>query len=361
MEVGIMGLPGAGKTTVFNALAQQRAEVGGFGSAEAHRAAVKVPDPRLSRLSEMFQPEKTTPAEVRYVDVAGGLSAGGEAKATQLIGQLRNADQLVHVVRAFESDTFPHPKGSVDPKRDLAETNADLSLADLAVVERRIERLERELRMGKAAPNNPQWRELELLEQFKPTLEGGGAIRDLELSESDRKLLRPYGFLTEKPMLVLLNTGDDVGAADRLIEELRAGADGRGVDVAALAGRLEMELGELEEEERREFMADLGIEELGLGRIIGLSYRLLDLISFFTVGEDECRAWTVKRNAPAVEAAGQIHSDIQRGFIRAEVVRYEDLVGTGGLTEARRAGVLRQEGKTYQVQDGDVIHFLFNV
>jgi GTP-binding protein YchF len=361
VEVGIMGLPGAGKTTIFNALAQQRAEVGGFGSAEAHRAAVKVPDERLTRLSEMFRPEKTTPAEVRYVDVAGGLSAAGEAKAAQLIGQLRNADELVHVVRAFESETFPHPKGSVDPARDLAEMSAELALADLAVVERRIDRLERELKMGKAPPNNPQWRELELLQQFKPVLEGGGAIRDLELAEADHKLLRPYGFLTEKPMLVLLNTGDDVGAVESLAARLRAAQDGRGVDVAALAGRLEMELGELEEAERREFMADLGIEELGLGRIIRLSYRLLDLISFFTVGEDECRAWTVKRNAPAVEAAGQIHSDIQRGFIRAEVVRYEELVATGGLTEARRAGVLRQEGKTYQVQDGDVIHFLFNV
>jgi GTP-binding protein YchF len=352
VEVGIMGLPGAGKTTIFNALAQQKAEVGGFAT-EPHRASVKVPDDRLTRLSAMFQPEKTTPAEVRYIDVAAGA---GEAKATQLIGQLRNADALVHVVRAFENATFPHPRGSIDPKRDIDEMNAEMSLADLGVVERRVDRLGRELKMGKAPAGNPQWRELELLQQIKPVLEDGGAIRDLEIADADRKLLRAYGFLTEKPALVLLNTGDDVKSAESLTIE-----KGRGVDVAALAGRLEMELGELDEGERAEFMADLGIAELGLGRVIRLSYRLLDLISFFTVGEDECRAWTVRREAPALEAAGQIHSDIQRGFIRAEVVTYDDLVNTGGLVEARKAGVLRQEGKTYQVQDGDVIHFLFNV
>jgi GTP-binding protein YchF len=352
VEVGIMGLPGAGKTTVFNALAQQKAEVGGFAT-EPHRASVRVPDVRLTTLAAMFRPEKTTPAEVRYIDVAAGV---GEAKATQLIGQLRNADALVHVVRAFESATFPHPRGSIDPQRDLDEMNAELSLADLGIVERRVDRLERELKLGKAPAGNPQWRELELMQQFKPVLEDGGAIRDLELADADRKLLRAYGFLTEKPVLVLLNTGDDVATAEKLAIER-----GRGIDVTALAGRLEMELGELEEAERAEFMADLGIEELGLGRVIRLSYRLLDLISFFTVGEDECRAWTVKGDAPALEAAGQIHSDIQRGFIRAEVVTYDDLVKTGGLVEAKRAGVMRQEGKTYHVQDGDVINFLFNV
>lgn len=337
---------------MFNALAQQKAEVGGFAT-EPHLAAVKVPDERLARLSEMFIPEKTTPAEVRYVDVAAGA---GEAKATQLMGQLRNADALVHVVRAFESDAFPHPRGSIDPRRDLDEMNAELVLADLSIIERRVDRLERELKMGKAPAGSPQWRELELLRQFKPVLEEGGAIRELEIGDADRKLLRVYGFLTEKPMLVLLNTGDDVATAARTpIPE------SRNVSVAALAGRLEMELGELDDAERAEFMADLGIEELGLARVIHLSYRLLDLISFFTVGEDECRAWTVKRDAPAVEAAGEIHSDIQRGFIRAEVVTYDDLIRTGGLVEARKAGVLRQEGKTYAVKDGDVINFLFNV
>jgi GTP-binding protein YchF len=356
-----MGLTGAGKTTVFNALAQQRVEVGGFGGSEPHRAVVRVPDDRLIRLSEMFRPEKTTPAEVRYVDVAGQMSAAGDAKSAALMGQLRTADALVHVVRAFESDTYPHPRGSVDPARDFEEMNAELALADLAVVERRVDRLVRELRMGKAAPNNPQWRELELLEMFKPALEDGRPIRDFDLSEADRKLLRAYGFLTEKPMLVLVNTGDDIAAGQTVVERVRAAAAGRAIVVTSLAGRLEMELGELDDGERREFMDDLGISELGLGRIVRLSYELLDLISFFTVGEDECRAWTVRRNAPAIEAAGAIHSDMARGFIRAEVVRYEDLMAAGGLVEARRAGVLRSEGKSYAVQDGDVIHVLFNV
>ena len=356
-----MGLPGAGKTTVFNALAQQKAEVGSFGSNEPHRAVVRVPDDRLWRLSDMFNPKKTTPAEVRYVDVAGQMSAGGEAKAAALMGQLRNADELIHVVRAFESDTFPHPKGLVDPVRDLDEMNAELALADLSVIEKRVDRLNRELRMGKAAPNNPLWRELELMEQFKPALEEGKAIRDFDLAETDVKLLRSYGFLTQKPMLVLLNTGDEVEGAAPLVEKIKASLAGSKVEVAALAGRLEMELGELSDEERAEFMADLGIEELGLGRVVRLSYRLLDLISFFTAGEDECRAWTVERDAPAVEAAGEIHSDIARGFIRAEIVAYDDLIRTGGMNEAKKAGVLRQEGKTYPMKDGDVVNFLFNV
>jgi GTP-binding protein YchF len=360
VEIGIMGLAGAGKTTIFNALAQQKVEVGSYGSSEPHRASVRVPDERLTRLSEMFRPEKTTPAEVRYVDVAGAVG-GGEGKAAQLLGQLRNADELLHVVRAFENDMFPHPRGSVDPLRDLDEMSAELALADLSVVEKRVDRLARELRMGKAAPNNPLWRELELFEQFKPVLEGGGAIRDLDLAESDVKLLRSYGFLTQKPMLVLLNTGDDVASAEPMVARVRASLRGNSVDVAALAGRLEMELGDLGEDERAEFMRELGIEELGLGRIVRLSYRLLDLISFFTVGEDECRAWTVRRNAPAVDAAGAIHSDLARGFIRAEVVTYEDLIAAGGLSEARKAGTLRQEGKAYPVQDGDIMHILFNV
>jgi hypothetical protein len=356
-----MGLPGAGKTTVFNALAQQKVEVGAFGAAEPHRAVVRVPDERLTRLSGMFSPKKTTPAEVRYVDVAGQAAAVGEAKAAALIGQLRNADELIHVVRVFQSDIFPHPKGSVDPLRDLDEMNAEMALADLSVVEKRIDRLTRELRMGKAPPSNPLWRELELMEQFKPALEAGQAIREFDLDDADVKLLRSYGFLTQKPMLVLLNTGDDVGEAASAQDQIHAKLGKGKVDVASLAGRLEMELGELDEEERAVFMTDLGIEELGLGRLVRLSYRLLDLISFFTVGEDECRAWTVRREAPAVEAAGEIHSDIQRGFIRAEVVTYDDLVKTGGLVEARKAGVLRAEGKTYPVKDGDVINFLFNV
>jgi GTP-binding protein YchF len=355
-----MGLAGAGKTTIFNALAQQKVEVGSYGSTEPHRASVRVPDERLTRLSGMFNPEKTTAAEVRYVDVAGAVGSG-EGKSAQLLGHLRNADELVHVVRAFENDTFPHARGSVDPLRDVDEMNADLALADLSIIEKRVDRLARELRMGKAAPNNPLWRELELFEQFKPLLEEGGAIRDLDLAESDVKLLRSYGFLTQKPMLVLLNTGDDVASGEAMVGKVREKVGEKNVDVAALAGRLEMELGDLGEDERVEFMQELGIEELGLGRIVRLSYRLLSLISFFTVGEDECRAWTVRRNAPAVDAAGTIHSDLARGFIRAEVVKYEDLIAAGGLVEARKSGTLRQEGKTYPVQDGDVMNILFNV
>ncbi|MBM4417207.1 MAG: redox-regulated ATPase YchF [Chloroflexi bacterium] len=359
MEIGLAGLPGCGKTTVFNALAEQHAEVGGFGAGEIHRATVRVPDERLTRLSAMFSPRKTTPAEVRYLDIAGAL--GAEARQSAVLGQLRNVDELLHVVRAFESDVHPHPRGSVDPRRDYRETTAELALADLIVVERRVERLQRELRMGKAASSNPQWRELELLESFIPALQEGRAIRTLGLSPADRRILRPYGLLTEKPELIVLNTGDDPSLARGLEGPLQAASGGGPIRVCSLAARLESELAELREDERREFMVDLGIEELGRDRVIALSYQLLDLISFFTVGDDECRAWTIERGSPAVDAAGVIHSDLARGFIRGEVVRYEDLVATGGMTEARRAGVLRVEGKAYPVQDGDIVHFLFNV
>lgn len=365
MEIGIMGLASAGKTTVFNALARAKVEVATYsaGAAEPHRAVVQVPDTRLERLSALFRPKKTTPAEVRYVDVAGDLESGaGGAQSAQVTAQLRNVDALFLVVRAFVNDAVPHPRGSVDAIRDLRVLLEDLVLSDLTVAEKRLERLEKDLRFAsKASGPNEQIRERDLMREIKTALESGRPIRDLGLSESDLKLLRSYAFLTAKPLMVLFNTGDSREGAAELEAKARELQPYAQTEVTSLAGKLEMELAELEPEEAQEFMTDLGIEELGLSRVIQLSYRLLELISFFTVGPDECRAWTIPNGSTAVDAAGAIHTDLARGFIRAEVIDWEPLLQIGGWSEAKRQGAIRSEGKTYLVQDGDVLNILFSV
>jgi GTP-binding protein YchF len=364
MEIGIMGLATAGKTTVFNALARAKVEVATYSTAaeEPHRAVVHVPDERLEKLSALFKPKKTTPAEVRYVDVAGSLQSEGDAaRSAQVIGQLRNADALLLVVRAFVNDAVPHPLGKVDPIRDLQTLLDELVLSDLTVVEKRLERLEKDLRFASKGGPSEAVKERDVLAQIKTALDAGRPIRDLGLPASDLKLLRSYGFLTAKPTMILFNTGDSSEGAAELENKARALVPYAQTEVTSLAGRLEMELAELEPEDAEEFMTGLGIEELGLNRVIQLSYRLLDLISFLTVGPDECRAWTIHRGSTSVEAAGAIHSDLARGFIRAEVVGWEPLLAAGGWNEAKRQGLIRSEGKTYIVQDGDVINVLFSV
>lgn len=359
-----MGLGNAGKTTVFNALARAKVEVATFAAAseEPHRAVVHVPDPRLERLAALFNPKKVTPAEVRYVDVAGDVKAEGNvARSAAVMAQLRTADALLVVVRSFVNDAVPHPLGSINALRDLRILIEDMLLADLTVVEKRLERLEKDLRFAaKGGPSEAQ-REREVLAEIKTALDAGRPIRDLDLVPSDLKLLRGYAFLTEKPLLVLVNTGDTSEGADALVEQARAMLPSRRTDVTSLAGKLEMELAELEPAEAEEFKTALGIEELGLNRVIQLSYRLVDLISFFTVGPDECKAWTIGNGSTAVDAAGAIHSDLARGFIRAEVAGWEALLDAGGWNEAKRQGAIRAEGKTYVVQHGDVLNVLFSV
>jgi GTP-binding protein YchF len=355
MHIGIMGLPGAGKTTVFNVLARAHAQVAGY-STEPNRAVVKVPDTRLDRLTELFKPRKHTPAEVEYVDVAGLVHGGSaEGSSSAVVGHLRTADMLLHVVRSF-----PGPLGEPQPLRDIEDVNTELGLADLLVADKRYERLEKEARLGRGTPAERQAaeRELGLLTRIKDVLESGRAIRELGLEAEDERLLRGFGFLTAKPVLVLLNTAEP---DEQLVPEVRAGLSGPGVDVVALAGKLEMELAELDPDEAEEFMRELGIQESGLTRVIQCSYRLARVHSFFTVGPDECRAWTIPVGATAVEAAAAIHSDLARGFIRAEVIHWDTLLEVGSLAEARKRGLLRSEGKSYVVQDGDVAHILFNV
>lgn len=362
MQVTVVGLPGSGKTTVFNALTGSHAETARFsgGRAAPNIGVVKVPDERLDRLAELFRPRRTTAADVTYVDVAIPAGAAREGTvAPDVLAQVRNADALLHVVRAF--DDAAHPEAA-DPWRDLAELELEFTVADLSVIEKRLEKLRSQGRHGSQAERDLAAREEELLTRLEPSLSAGTPIRAVELDDDEERLLRGYQFLTQKPVLVLLNVDDRrLPEADELEAAGRGRAAWPHTDVAVLAAQIEAEIGELAPEDARAFMDELGIAEPARGRIIRLTYALLGLFPFFTAGEDECRAWTLRRGATAVDAAAAIHSDLARGFIRAEVVRYEDLVACGSLAEARRRGVLRSEGRGYAVQDGDVIQILFNV
>ena len=362
MQVTIVGLPGTGKTTVFNALTGGHAETGGFsgGRAAPNVSVVKVPDERVDRLADLFKPKKTTYADVTYVDVA--IPAGAAREGTvnpDVLALVRNADALLHVARAFDD---PAVAVAADPWRDVDELDLEFTVADLAVIEKRLEKLATQGRHGSQAEREQAQREEELLKRVEPHLSEGRPIRSFGLTADEELLLRGYRFLTQKPVLVVLNIDEA-----RLSEASALEAAGREryaqphTDVAALAGKIEAEIGELPDEDARLFMDDLGIAEPSRGRVIRLTYALLGLFSFFTAGEDECRAWTLRVGSTAVDAAGAIHSDLARGFIRAEVISVEDLLDAGSLAEARKRGALRQEGKAYQVAEADVVHVLFNV
>jgi GTP-binding protein YchF len=362
MQVTIVGLPGSGKTTVFNALTGGQAEVGGFsgGRAAPNVGVVKVPDERLERLSELFKPKKTTPADVTYVDVA--LPAGAAREGTiqpDVLAQIRNADALLHVTRAFDAGTSDRP---ADPWRDVDELDVEFTVADLDVVEKRLEKLRTSGRHGSASEREQNALEEELLARLEPHLSEGRPLRALQLTDDEERRLRGFRFLTQKPVLVVLNIDEArLPEAAKLEEEGRARYAQPHADVAALAGKIEAEIAQLSEEDAALFMDDLGIAEASRGRVVRMTYGLLGLFSFFTAGEDECRAWTLRTGATAVDAAGAIHSDLARGFIRAEVVTFDDLMACGSMAEARKRGLLRTEGRAYTVQDSDVIQVLFNV
>lgn len=362
MKLGIIGLPSSGKTTVFNALTKGDAPTGQSmgGRFDVLTAVVDVYDERVDVLTRMFNPKKTTFAKITYTDVAGikkGANEGGGLSG-ELLNHLSGLDGFVHVVRAFESDLVPHPDGRVDPARDLEALDTEFLLNDLGVVERRMEKIEDGLRKGASKNKVAAQAELALFQQLNETLSDERPLRTLDLSDEQEKMLRGYGLLTLKPTVVLLNIGDDQ-------DEISLDYDQPQTVVANLRGKLEMELAQLsaagDTESLEMFMEEYGVTELSLDRVIGLSYDLMGLQSFFTVGEDEVRAWTIARGATAVDAAAAIHTDLAKGFIRAETVGYEELVALGGLAHARTAGKLRQEGKTYIVQDGDVINVKFNL
>lgn len=367
MQIAIVGLAQAGKTTVFNALTRGHAQTGGYGGLTVHAGVVKVPDARLEALAEIFRPKKIVHADVTYFDVpAPPVSAESHALTEELPGEviarLREADAFLHVARAFDDPSVPHPAGSVDPLRDIERLDLEFILADLAVAERRLERLTREGHHGTPLEREEADRERTALERVHAGLAEGRPVRDVELEREESRTLRGYRFLTEKPTLVLLNIGErDIPRAAELVDGFPARYEHAATLIDVLSAKIEMEIGELAPEEGAVFLAELGLERPGLDRVIELSYRLLGLISFLTGGPDEVRAWPVPDGSTALEAAGTIHSDLARGFIRAEVVPWEDLVRAGSEAEAKRQGLVRTEGRDYRIKDGDEIKVLFKV
>jgi len=357
LRAGLFGFPSAGKTALFQLLTSAREAPRQGGKAEANVGVARVPDDRLDRLTALFNPRKHVPATVEFADVAGTGGAQTGAQALLDLAPFRNADALLHVVRMFRDPTVPHPAGAIDPARDVRTMEDEIILADLGVVERRLERLERDLKKG----NNPELgKERDILLRCRTALEAGQPLRALGLSAEEAKRLRGFQLLSAKPLLLVLNMDEaDLPRADDAVriaglESFMAGAATRAVPICA---KIELEIAQLEPADAAAFMADLGLRESGLDRVIRASYDLLGYISFFTVGEDECRAWSIPRNTSAVLAAGEIHSDISRGFIRAEVVGYDQLIARGTLAACRDHGELRLEGKEYVVLDGDVINF----
>jgi len=356
MQIGILGLPKAGKTTLFNLLTSSSETTDRFAkSQEAHVGIGLVPDARLAELRDLFKPKKYMPATVQFVDVPGMQRGQGSANIDLV--KLREVDALAHVVRAFEDEELTHPDGSVDPARDVANIDLELILADLELVERRVERLKQSSKRG-LKPDEA--REQQLLEEVVvPALENETALRQVALADDDEKLLRGFQLLSAKPLLIVLNVSE--GDLARDAEAILGGELSKAVGTLVVSAPIEEEIAQLPEDEAADFLADLGLAEPSVDRVIRASYDLLGRISFFTVGEDEVRAWTIRRHTSARLAAGAIHSDIERGFIRAEVVSCDLLLERGSLAACREQGELRLEGKEYEVADGEVVHFRFNV
>ncbi len=355
MQLGILGLPKSGKTTLFNALTSAHRQTDKFSSSrETNVGVAQVADPRLARLRDLFSPRRYVPATAEYVDIPG-IQKGDGSESPDL-AQLRTVDALLHVVRAFEDPELLHVEGKVDAARDVATFDLELILADHDVVQRRIGRLEQSKKRGL---DDSEKRELALLsEAVLPALEAETPVRDLGLEGDAERRLRGFQLLSQKPMLVVINASED---------EASAAADSFGVertatrDFLVVSAKIEEEIAQLEAAEQAEFLAALGLDEPSVARVVAASYRLLGLLAFFTVGEDEVRAWTIRQGTTARTAAGVIHSDIERGFIRAEVVGADQLLELGSLAACRDRGLLRLEGKEYLVQDGEVVHYRFNV
>jgi hypothetical protein len=355
MRLGIIGLPQSGKTTTFNLLTGgDQPIVTSGGRFEVHTAVIDVPDSRLEQIAGLTKPEKTIYAKVTYADIAGLGGSTGDDISGSLLNQLTQMDGFLHVVRCFEDPGVPHLSGSVNPRRDIDVMDAELSLNDLIAVERKLERLADELRKGGGRDKPQIEREIVLFERMQADLSAGQPLRDSEFTLDDTRILSGFGLLTSKPVLILLNLGDEQKPPE--IEYLHSHSA-----VTSIHGELEMEIAQLPPDEAQVFLEEYGITEPGLERIIHLSYDLLGLISFFTITENEVRAWTISQGGTAHEAAGMIHSDIYKGFIRAEIIAWDDLIALGGLSEARTTGNLRLEGKEYVMQDGEVMQVRFNI
>jgi GTP-binding protein YchF len=370
LNLGIVGLQGSGKTTLFNAITGSHAQTSAYSSGDQPNVAVvKVPDARLDVLASMYHPRKNTPADVQFTDVPGMSAAAKESSnkepiSRQTLGFLSTMEALVLVVRAFENPAVPLPEGveGIDPARDAETVMLEMAFSDLGIIERRLERLKGEIPKMKGVERESRERELDVLTRIVPTLEAGATIRDMGLVEDDEKAIRNYGFLTAKPLLVVVNLGENnLDAGEALEAKVRAALGSASADVMAIPAQLEMEIGQLSADDAVEFREMMGVGPSRLEEVVGKSYGLLGLISFLTAGEDEVRAWTIRRGTNAQKAAGVIHSDLERGFIRAEVIHYDDLLAAGSMAEGKKRGTVRMEGKTYTVKDGDIINVLFNV
>ena len=352
MKVGLIGLPSCGKTTVFNAITGVGREVGGYSAGPSlDLATVHVPDERLDEIARIISPKKSTPASLDWVDVTGLVSGEGRTEIdAAVLGKVRELDGLGMVLRAFESDSVAHPKGSVDPVRDLDLIRTELVFADLAVAEGRRERLSKDLERGRT-PKEEGAREVELLEKVIGVLEDGRAARELEFDPDEEKPLRGFQFLTRKPEVIIVNTGDDGSpSCGGALPPHSVGVN----------GALEMELGELDEPERSEFAREMGVAEPAAETVTRAAYRAMGVMTFYTTASGDLRAWTLPAGATALDAAGAVHTDMQRGFIRAEVVSHEGLVGAGSAAEAKAKGLFRPEGRDYRVADGDIITIRFS-
>ena len=362
LTVGLIGLPVVGKTTIFNLLTCAGAQTSGFltGRAETNIGIARVPDPRIDFLSRLYNPRRITHAQIQYSDVPGLVRGAGQGKGVgnQFLDGIRNVDLLVHIVRAFAGPDVLHVDGSIDLLRDIGTVDLELLFADLELIDRRITHIQSGRKISKESAA-----ELPVLKKCLSVLEAEAPIHRADLSNEERAHLTNYNFFTDKPLMPVVNMDEEQfrGNSYPQKEQLKSLAESRGLKIIEVCGQLEMEINLLEPEDQRMFLMDLGVEELGTARLSRAAYRQLNLISFFTVGPDEVKAWTIKQGTNARQAAGKVHSDMERGFIRAEIVKYLDLYESGSMTRIKEKGLSRLEGKDYIVEDGDIINFRFNV
>ncbi|QKG85805.1 redox-regulated ATPase YchF [Kroppenstedtia pulmonis] len=364
LTTGIVGLPNVGKSTLFNAITRAGAESANypFCTIDPNVGVVDVPDERLDRLAEIVNPQRILPTSFQFVDIAGLVKGAskGEGLGNQFLSHIREVDAIIHVVRCFEDENITHVSGNVDPISDMETINLELVLADLETVERRLDRLARQKKSGDAEAIS----EHALLQRVRDGLAEGKPARQLEMGDEEKERIRSLNLLTLKKMLYAANVGEEDAANPHThpeVKKVMEQASKEEAEVVTISAQLEAEIVELEGEERKQFLEELGLQSSGLDRLVAAAYRLLGLITYFTAGEKEVRAWTIREGTKAPQAAGVIHSDFERGFIRAEVIGYQDLMEAGSMAQARERGLLRSEGKEYVVQDGDVVHFRFNV